>query len=160
VASYVAAILLVAAVALFVAAPLAEGVYRRRRAGADRAELERLEHERGLAIQGLRELAFDHEMGKLSDADYHTLRASLEARALAVMSAQERARRELPAAALKLATRRPAPTPSRPSAAPLAEASGARFCPQCGGRAATGANFCVECGTPLLTSVRRVSQAD
>jgi hypothetical protein len=155
VASYVAAILLVAAVALFVAAPLAEGVYRRRRAGADRAELERLEHERGLAVQGLRELEFDHEMGKLSDADYLALRASLEARALSVMSAQERARREPRAAALKLATRRPASTLPR-----AAEVSDARFCPQCGGRAATGANFCVECGTSLITSARRVSQAD
>lgn len=154
-ASYVAAILLVAAVALFVAAPLAEGVYRRRRSGADRAELERLEHERGLAIQGLRELEFDHEMGKLDDPDYRELRASLEARALAVMSAQERARRDARGPALKLATRRSAPTQSR-----AADASTVRACASCGGRIAAGASFCVECGTPLITSGRRVSRAD
>ena len=71
---YLAAVLIVASVALFVAAPLGGGLLATRRAGRDAAEAERLEHERALAMQGLRELEFDREMGKLSDADYAALR--------------------------------------------------------------------------------------
>jgi hypothetical protein len=58
-------------VALFVAAPLTEGFLRRKRSA--NLEFIRLQHERGLALQGLRELEFDHEMGSsvwaLDDSD-------------------------------------------------------------------------------------------
>jgi cytochrome c-type biogenesis protein CcmI len=83
---YFAAILIVAGVALFVAAPLAGGSVWRRRSGAAQ-EIERIEHARELAMQGLRDLEFDREMGKLADADYAALKAPLEARALAAMEA-------------------------------------------------------------------------
>ena len=43
------------------------------------------EHERGLAVQGLRELEFDRQTGKLSDADYESLHDALEQRALAAI---------------------------------------------------------------------------
>ena len=79
---YLAAVLIVASVALFVAAPLGGGALATRRAGRDAAEAERLEHERALAMQGLRELEFDREMGKLSDADYASLHEGLMTRAL------------------------------------------------------------------------------
>ncbi len=59
---------------------------------AGEIDAERLEHERGLAVQGLRELEFDREMGKLSDADYETLRAGLENRALVAMQSTRAAR--------------------------------------------------------------------
>ena len=91
-ANYVAAILIVAAVALFVAAPLSGGFPRRRGASIRELEHERLEHERGLAVQGLRELEFDHEMGKLDEGDYRELKRSLEERALGAMSAIGRLR--------------------------------------------------------------------
>ena len=86
-AFYIAAFLIVMGVALFVAAPLSGGL--RARAKRSREELERdhWEHEHALAVQGLRELEFDREMGKLSDADYESLRASLQGRALQAMSA-------------------------------------------------------------------------
>ena len=87
---YLAAVLIVASVALFVAAPLGGGLLATRRAGRDAAEAERLEHERALAMQGLRELEFDREMGKLSDADYAALREGLMARALGASAALER----------------------------------------------------------------------
>ncbi|MFZ1119407.1 MAG: hypothetical protein WAN81_04170, partial [Candidatus Binataceae bacterium] len=87
---YLAAVLIVASVALFVAAPLGGGLLATRRAGRDAAEVERLEHERALAMQGLRELEFDREMGKLSDADYAALREGLMARALGASAALER----------------------------------------------------------------------
>ena len=89
-AFYIAAFLIVMGVALFVAAPLSGGL--RRSAKRTREELERdhWEHEHALAVQGLRELEFDREMGKLSDADYESLRGSLQGRALQAMSAIER----------------------------------------------------------------------
>ena len=49
---YLAAVLIVASVALFVAAPLGGGLLATRRAGRDAAEAERLEHERGACDAG------------------------------------------------------------------------------------------------------------
>jgi cytochrome c-type biogenesis protein CcmI len=152
---YVAAIMLVAAVALFVAAPLTEGFLRRRRAGADDLELERLEHERALAVQGLRELEFDHEMGKIDDADYQSLRGPLERRALAAMSALEPARIEDHATTLRLASRRTKPVTA--AAAPMRHAN---FCPQCGSRAGASHNFCAECGAALTIAARSATRAE
>src|SRR5260370_10692944 len=75
-------------VALFVAAPLLEAA-RRGRAGETDPERGRLEHERALAIQALRELEFDREMRKLSEQDWAELRQRLEDRALRAMAALE-----------------------------------------------------------------------
>jgi cytochrome c-type biogenesis protein CcmI len=86
---WIPALLIVAAVAMFVAAPLAEGLFERRLETGD-AEIQRLEHQRSLALQGLRELEFDHEMGKLDLDDYRNLRSVLESRALSAMSTLER----------------------------------------------------------------------
>ena len=140
---YAAAIMIVASVALFVAAPLAGGLFRRRRA-ANELDLERLEHERGLAVQGLRELEFDHEMGKLDDADYRELKATLEARALAAMGAIDRAKGAGRVATVRLGSR-------RPKSARVTRTASRRFnfCPRCGMRAGAGNNFCAECGAVL-----------
>lgn len=173
-ANYLAAILIIAAVALFVAAPLSGGFPRRRRSTTLQLELERLEHERGLAMQGLRELEFDHEMGKLDEVDYHNLKRSLEDRALSAMTAIERARGAMRAGTIQPAARparialarvglAAAPAPRAPSARGMAGAAGAghppgvNFCPQCGVRAGTGHNFCAECGASLRFGVARTS---
>ncbi|MEA2679609.1 MAG: hypothetical protein QOK03_1331 [Candidatus Binataceae bacterium] len=182
-ANYLAAILIVAGVALFVAAPLSGGFPRRRRSTSLQLELERLEHERGLAVQGLRELEFDHEMGKLDEVDYRDLKRSLEDRALSAMRAIESARRTSDVAragTMRLAARpaRPVPapaalTPAQP--APALRASAARrqpgaagaglplvnFCPQCGVRVGAGHNFCAECGANLSpVAARTASRAE
>jgi zinc ribbon protein len=174
VANYVAAILIVAAVALFVAAPLSGGFPRRRSATSRELDRERLEHERGFAVQGLRELEFDHEMGKLDEDDYRELKRSLEDRALAAMSALECLRGPARAAApMRLATRaaRPgsaaaaaSPPPLRTSASSATTAVAApsvKFCPQCGVPVGPGHNFCAACGTSLnLAAVRLASRAE
>src|SRR5229473_2153901 len=86
---YLSAILIAIGVALFVAAPLFESseIFLRRKHDP---ELEKLEHERALAVAGLRELEFDRQMNKLSDPDFHDLRSSLENRALAAMASIEK----------------------------------------------------------------------
>ena len=156
--AYLAAALIIAAVALFVAAPLAGGFFPARRKGESELDRERLEHERGLAVQGLRELEFDREMGKLSDADYGSLRDALEQRALSAMAALEKDRE---AAHGKSPVRR---IDSARAAGAAPRSSGAQrnvnFCPQCGARALDSANFCGECGTTLKPRDRATSRAD
>src|SRR5438876_909899 len=154
--------MLVAAVALFVAAPLTEGFLRRRGRSADELALEHLEHERELAVQGLRELEFDHAMGKLDETDYTNLCATLEARALSAMSALERARRDEHGATLRLASRRALPTasPLSPAVPPPAPARRIKFCPQCGSAVGAGYNFCGECGTSLAVGARAATQGE
>ncbi len=153
---YVAALLIVAGVALYVAAPLTGGLAARKRKNRAQLELARWEHEYGLAVQGLRELEFDREMRKLSDVDYGSLRAALEARALEAMAANERLRERGRAA-----------PPAGPSAGavarwPMGDASGARrvrFCPQCGARAPAAGKFCAGCGAALRPGERLATRA-
>jgi hypothetical protein len=81
-----ATLMLLAAVALFVAAPLAEGLRTRRTNGAGlQRERAQLDHERALAVAALGELDFDHAMGKIDQADYVAIHAVLAARALTAM---------------------------------------------------------------------------
>ena len=129
---WIAAVLIVAAVALFVAAPLTDGLFGSTRLSINR-ELEQLKHEQGLAVQGLRELEFDRQMGKLDDDDYHRLRKELEARALRAMSA--------------LTEQRGAPPATVAAASSEGLRAGAtEFCPHCGARAG-GGRFCAACGS-------------
>lgn len=140
---YLAAVLIVLGVALFVAEPLVRGARERgRRSGAGRRSV--FEHERGLALQGLRELEFDRQMNKLSEGDAALLRQALEARALGAMSAIEKLQDEQRGPALSLAPRRP--RGERVAARPAR----VRFCPGCGAPASIGAAFCAECGTRLI----------
>src|SRR6185437_16107444 len=173
---YLAAVLIVASVALFVAAPLGGGLLAARRAGRDAVEAERLEHERALAMQGLRELEFDREMGKLSEADYAALHEGLMTRALGASAALERLHAALGPAGAAAASAASAPEAgaSRPRlvksasaagpssatapAAALAAAARIHFCPQCGIETAAG-NFCSECGAPLSVSARAAARA-
>ncbi|HKV55642.1 MAG TPA: c-type cytochrome biogenesis protein CcmI [Candidatus Binataceae bacterium] len=139
---WIAAILIVIAVAMFVAAPLTEGLFGRR-FSSDRDESERFEHQRSLALQGLRELEFDRAMGKLDDLDYQNLKRSLEQSALAAMSALEKA--GTPGPSLRLASRR-ARSAAMPRTSAAASHGPVNFCPQCGTRAGLGHNFCANCG--------------
>lgn len=171
-----AAALIVAGVALFVAAPLGIGLVGARAKSADELQVERHEHERALAVQGLRELEFDREMGKLSAADYESMHKVLEDRALTAMTAVENIRVQADNAAnakkpivspLAPVPRRPpqprridpiptlvvrteAPRPPQPASQPTTPAPGKiRFCPECGVRAAIDAKFCAHCGIAI-----------
>lgn len=96
------AIALAAAAAWYVLAPL------RRAATIATAEVSdernRLIRERETALRALRDLAFDHATGKMSDADYEALRIRQEAAALealhrldAIEVASDRGRAPAPA---------------------------------------------------------------
>jgi cytochrome c-type biogenesis protein CcmI len=169
-----AAALIVAGVALFVAAPLGIGLAGARAKSSGDLQIERHEHDRALAVQGLRELEFDREMGKLSDADYDSMHKALEDRALTAMAAVEKIRHPAePESAKKPSVtpiRRPAPLPRRdavptlilhtepvrpppppPQPQPAAASSSRKisFCPECGMRAAPDSKFCAQCGIAI-----------
>lgn len=171
--------MIIAGVALFVAAPLGIGLIGARAKSAGELQAERHEHERALAVQALRELEFDREMGKLSDADYESMHAALEDRALTAMTAIENIRTQADAKKASVTrlsqapkktiftSRRIDPVPTlsinnetaRP--APTTTASrGIRYCPQCGTRAATDAKFCAQCGIAIKPDNRAVGRTD
>jgi len=144
--AYLAAAMIIAGVALFVAAPLGSGLLTRRPRSSGEVDRERLEHERGLAVQGLRELEFDREMGKLSESDYGSLHAVLEQRALKAMGALERFRAD-PARG-KGSVRRIESARGAVGASRVAPRN-INFCPQCGARCPADSRFCGECGAQL-----------
>lgn len=147
-AIWISAILLVFAVALFVAAPLSEGLLRKAADSHDLA-LERLEHERGLAVQALRELDFDYQMKKIDQADYEKLRNALEARAINAMSGIETARAKA-RPQLRLASSRTKP----------AGVARVNYCPQCGFQVGSNHRFCAGCGAALDVAPGAAKQAE
>jgi hypothetical protein len=151
---YLAAILIVAGVALFVAAPLGAGLIGAgagERSGRD--ELGRFEHDRTLAMQALADLEFDREMDKLSEADYGSIRADLEERALVAMEGIDRLQpvvRPAPQAVRLASSSSPSPNSPASAGAGGARTRGKiRFCPQCGGSIEPAYRFCAQCGTTL-----------
>ena len=144
--AYLAAAMIIAGVALFVAAPLGGDIFPRRQRSSGEVDRERLEHERGLAVQGLRELEFDREMGKLSESDYRSLYAALEQRALKAMAALEGLR--VDPARGKGSVRRIASARGG-AGAPRGTPREINFCPQCGARCSADSRFCGECGVGL-----------
>src|SRR5581483_9683083 len=103
-------------------------------------EIERIEHEQELAMQGLRDLEFDRETGKLADADYAALKAPLEARALKAMQTLGRlASANRPGASPDAAG---VVVPLRAAAPSGAAARNLRFSPQCGSAVGPAHKFC------------------
>ena len=102
----------------------------------------------GVALLALKEIEFDRETGKLSDADYHQLKSRYAAEALAALGAHE----ARPAAAgddpeLLITARLAQLRSARAAGLPTAP-----FCPRCGPRAEADALFCSSCGTSLASA--------
>jgi hypothetical protein len=76
------ALLAIAAAVVFVGWPLVRGS---RQAAAEAGELSNLQSERALAIEDIRELDFDRELGNLSVEDHQALRDQSKRRAVAVL---------------------------------------------------------------------------
>ncbi len=79
------------------------------------------------SVEALREIEFDRQTGKLSDADYATLKASYTERALAELRTEKDTS---------------APTATEPPAQRVP-------CPECGPRPESDAVYCSECGRYL-----------
>lgn len=98
----------------------------------DRAR-EGLQREKALLLRSIKELDFDHAMGKVGEADYTEMSARLRARTLALMQDLERAEQQTASERQASGARRPA-------------------CPACRTRNDPDAKFCKNCGNPLTVT--------
>jgi hypothetical protein len=111
---------------------------------------------RGIALEALREIEFDRETGKLSDADYVELKDKYTQVAVRAMRAEER---DLPATepagATEPLTAVEAIIAAKVRAIRSLQPSGASApaCPTCGPRPEPDAIFCSSCGDRLPTGV-------
>lgn len=133
--------------------------------GRRRKELER---EKGALLKALKELEFDHQMGKVSDKDFADIGAQYRARAIRVMRQLDEGGQQYEALiARELATRlkkpapvsEPAPAGSAAAAtagtattAPVASVDGRITCKSCGTNNDDDAEFCKKCGARLTAT--------
>jgi hypothetical protein len=103
-------------------------------AGTDAAPLtdsarDGLLREKALTLRSIKELEFDHAMGKIGPADFQDMSGRLRARALALMEELERA-----------------PSAPKPPPAPVQSTTAVRACAACGTPSDDDARFCKHCG--------------
>ncbi len=118
-----------------------------------------LEREKTALLKALKELEFDYQMGKISDADYKEIGANYRARAVRVMrqldlNAGETDYRTLVERDLanRLKTKGVAVPESKPDSKPEPKAeprSERPSCPQCTTKNDADAEFCKKCGKKL-----------
>jgi hypothetical protein len=111
--------------------------------GKRRKELER---EKQSLLKALKELDFDHQMGKVSDKDFADIGALYRARAIRVMRQLDDAGRDYETMIAAEVGKRLSAVSSQPSA-PAPEAD---KCGKCGTRNDSDAEFCKKCGGKLV----------
>ncbi len=156
------AVLLAAGVLLFVLEPVW-------RATLPPEEEETAEHidvladlyaRRDALYASIKELEFDHRVGKIGAEDYERFSARLKQEAADVLrqieeakAAQQSVRERLEARVRAMAGLSPTPEPAPAGATatgPAAAAAGEpRYCTQCGQPLVPGARFCSQCGAPV-----------
>lgn len=121
-------------------------------------EIEELVARKSVLLQGLKDIEFDYETGKLSEEDYERLREKNERQAVQVMRKLDDLRgdvdldeaidsaleRRLQERARTVPADRSAETPD-----PEQETPATIECPECGKRLEAEARFCSRCGRPL-----------
>jgi hypothetical protein len=103
---------------------------------------ESLVREKALVLRSIKELEFDHAMGKVSGEDFADIGGRLRERAIALMQDLDRQ----DAAPVRRADER---QDVRQETAPVAPAERDAFCPNCGTPHEDDANFCKRCGRKL-----------
>ena len=111
--------------------------------GRARAAIER---EKTLVLRSIKELEFDHAMGKVSDQDFADMAGRLRTRAAGLMRQLDEGEAYTAQIEREIARRLEAAAP--PPAA--AEARAGRFCAQCGSPHDPSARFCAQCGHRLV----------
>lgn len=175
----VVTLLLLAAVLIFVGAPLLRpSVTVSQQAPTPAAEQRaQLLSEREAALEALRDLEFERGIGNLDDADYAALRGAQRHKAVAILRELETLDSgDAPAQATTATTQGPAEAARatastvrdeaaldarleaeiaqarRRLAASLADGAAARRCPACAVLHAPGARYCTECGERFTLS--------
>jgi hypothetical protein len=108
---------------------------------------------KGVALTALKEIEFDRETGKLSDADYEFLKAKYTAAALEALRLESVEPGEASGGveaiiAAKVRALRSASTRT-PADVPVGLTNSTRSCESCGPRPEPDAVFCSTCGRPL-----------
>jgi hypothetical protein len=97
-------------------------------------QFEKLSGERDKVFDALRDFEFDHATGKLSDADYQSLRSRYEVKAAAILQQLDALEAALP----------------KRNAQPLRGKQGSKLsCPRCHSRVEVNDHFCLTCGAKL-----------
>lgn len=121
-------------------------------------EQERLDDllaDRDAAFQALRELNFDHRVGKITDEDFAAFEAHLKLNAAACLRALDEWEREADSDLediVEHAVHARIPTVIDASAAGRIEEGDGQACPKCGNPAFPDDRFCGSCGAPLPDS--------
>lgn len=131
-------IVIVAVAALYIAWPLLKGATDD--PVAEISEASSLVKEKNAALEAIRELDFDLRVGKISDEDHAALRADLEKRALAAMTALDESGEGEPS--LRAIA-------GQGDGARERSGGAAGFCPECGSQFKHEARFCISCGNKL-----------
>ena len=111
----------------------------------DETELDRLLDRKAVIYRSLKDLNFEHAMGRLTDADYRRLEADYKNDAALLLQKQDQLgdSKDLDNAIEKnIAARKAAlftPAPDRKT----------RFCPSCGAAIIPGKKYCADCGERL-----------
>jgi Double zinc ribbon len=103
---------------------------------------------KGVALAALKEIEFDRETGKLSDADYEFLKTKYTSQALEALRAEKSAM-EVGDVEAMIAARVRSLRSAATSAPSTSTPGTARACPTCGPRPETDALFCSTCGARL-----------
>lgn len=113
------------------------------------------------AVRAIKELEFDHQVGKIDAEDYQRLNQRLSRQAITLLQQLEQITpasvaldEQLEAEIAQRRQAKPAPKAvSAPRSQPVAVAAGAaRFCTQCGARLDTSFKFCANCGAPTAVA--------
>lgn len=138
---------------------IAYPVFRARATGETRRdwETDELRERREAALTALRDVEFDYRVGKLSDADYESLRAQLKAQAAVAIKNYDQQVSALDAAVEEQARARDAVIEEqvrarrRPRPRPLSseQEKGELVCANCGRAAQADDVFCARCGARL-----------
>lgn len=142
--------LVILGVAVFVLEPIVRGS----RASLERTgdEMSEAEATRRVRLLALRDAEYDYQMGKLSEADYHDLRAELAAEALQAMEAVEAEERGDRAATGPGQPHAPADQLEAEVAAIRSGLREGTTCGACGHGNPAGSRFCGACGEALHLS--------
>jgi hypothetical protein len=100
-------------------------------------EADRLLDRKNVIYRNLRDLDFEHKMGRLTDSDFQQLEAGYKAEAAAVLQQLER----LKTGGKKIEKKAPA---AGPKPVPTVQ-----HCPSCGAESPAGKKYCGECGHHL-----------
>lgn len=134
------AVILAWVVAAVVVYPLLRPHRHRMTVEASRAEGDRLLAEKEAVYAALKELAFDHQIGKLTREDYEELRGLYQDRGVAVLQALDAI--EIPSTIDDAIERDVAAARARRQTA----ATRHRYCVLCGAMLPQAARFCPQCG--------------